>query len=55
MGKRTGVAYPGTIEMVLLEPIETAGMNEDQIPRLIRQTRDAIAHELGKNMGDTEK
>ena len=46
MGKRTGVAYPGTIEMVMLPPIETKG--SDDIMPLLLKTRDAIAAELSK-------
>lgn len=46
MGKRTGVAYPGTIEMVLLEPIETRGVPESSLMDLLMQTREAIAAEL---------
>ncbi len=45
MGKRTGLAYPGTIEMVLLPPIES---NED-IMQLLQKTRSAIARELAKH------
>lgn len=48
MGKRTGVAFAGEIEMVLLPAIETAGLDGDAIPELIRATRTAIAHELAK-------
>lgn len=48
MGKRTGVAFAGEIEMVLLPPIETSGLGADGIPELIRATRTAIAHELAK-------
>ena len=47
MGKRTGVAYAGEIEMVLLPPIETAGLNaEEDLINLLRETRTAIAGEL---------
>ena len=47
MGKRTGVAYTGEIEMVLLPPIETSGQNaEDDLMDLLVNTRSAIAHEL---------
>ncbi len=47
MGKRTGVAYAGEIEMVLLPQIETNGLNaEDDLMDLLRQTRSAIANEL---------
>jgi 1-acyl-sn-glycerol-3-phosphate acyltransferase len=47
MGKRTGVAYAGEIEMVLLTPIETAGLSaEDDLMDLLLKTRAAIAGEL---------
>ena len=48
MGKRTGVAYPGTVEIVLGKPIETEGMTESDIPRLLEMTRTAVASELGR-------
>jgi 1-acyl-sn-glycerol-3-phosphate acyltransferase len=49
MGKRTGVAYPGEIEMVLLPAIETAGLNsDDHLMDILRRTRSAIAAELAK-------
>lgn len=43
MGKRTGVLFPGTIEMTLMPPIETR--NRD-ITELLTETRVAIAQEL---------
>lgn len=47
MGKKTGVAFPGTIEMVLLPPIEITGLNaEKDLMSLLRTTREAIADEL---------
>ena len=47
MGKRCGVAYAGEIEMTLLPPIETTGLNaDDDLMRLLTQTRKAIADEL---------
>lgn len=47
MGKRTGVTFPGTIEMVLLPPIETEGLNaDDHLMQILLQTRTAIAAEL---------
>lgn len=47
MGKRTGAAYAGEIEMVLLPPIETEGLNaEDDLMDLLGKTRRAIADEL---------
>lgn len=49
MGKRTGVAYSGEIEMVLLPPIETKGLNEEEgLMQLLKHTRAAIAAELEK-------
>jgi 1-acyl-sn-glycerol-3-phosphate acyltransferase len=49
MGKRTGVAYAGTIELILCKPIDTTGMNENDIPHLLRTTRSAIAAELERS------
>jgi 1-acyl-sn-glycerol-3-phosphate acyltransferase len=47
MGKRTGVAYPGTIEMVLLPPIETKGLTaEDDLMNVLVKSRQAVADEL---------
>lgn len=46
MGKRTGVAYPGEIEMVLLRPIETEGKTADDVMGLLLETRNAIAEQL---------
>ena len=51
MGKRTGVAYPGEIEMVLLPAIATTGR---EVMDLLRETRVAIANELGSR-GEREK
>lgn len=49
MGKRTGVAFPGTIEMVFLPPIRTSNNGSDaDMTTLLRQTRLAIAAELAK-------
>ena len=47
MGKGTGVARPGTIEMVVLPPIETEGLTDTDVKRLAERTRAAIAQELG--------
>jgi 1-acyl-sn-glycerol-3-phosphate acyltransferase len=49
MGKRTGVAYPGTIEMVLLSPIDIAEYSESKIMLLLNRTRGAIVNELENN------
>lgn len=51
MGKRTGVAYAGEIEMFLLPPIETNGLDaERDLIDLLNQTRMAIAEELKKGI-----
>ena len=49
MGKRTGVAHAGEIEMTLLPPIETARLGADDVMDLLRKTRTAIAAELETN------
>lgn len=46
MGKRTGLAYRGEIEMVLLDPIPTKGRTPDDVMELLLATRAAIADEL---------
>ena len=46
MGKGTGVARPGTMEMVLLPPIETGGLADRDVKGLTERTREAIAAEL---------
>ena len=47
MGKGTGVSQPGTIEMVLLPAISTAGVeSDDDVAHLIATVREAIAGEL---------
>jgi 1-acyl-sn-glycerol-3-phosphate acyltransferase len=52
MGKGTGEAWPGTIEMVLLPPIDTVNHTSDEdIDRLIAETRNLIAAELGPEKG----
>lgn len=48
MGKKTGVLFPGTIEMVLLPPIETKNVPDEDLMELLRKTRTAIAEELEK-------
>ena len=47
MGKGTGVARPGTIEMVILPPIETTGLSTDEdVKRLAAEVRARVAEEL---------
>lgn len=49
MGKKTGVAYPGTIELYVLPPIETRGKTvENDLLPLLNETRAAVAAELAK-------
>ena len=45
MGKKTGLAYAGEIEMVLLPPIETKGRD---VMDILVETRAAIAGEMGR-------
>ncbi|HEU4594399.1 MAG TPA: lysophospholipid acyltransferase family protein [Pyrinomonadaceae bacterium] len=48
MGKGTGTARPGIIEMVVLPPIETEGLTTDEdVKRLAEHTNALIAEELG--------
>lgn len=46
MGKKTGVAFEGKIELAILPPIETKGVMEADIIELLTKTRSAIAQEL---------
>lgn len=50
MGKKTGVAYPGVIEMTLMPPIDTKGKSAecDLMPLLV-ETRAAIAGALAED------
>ena len=48
MGKNSSLAFPGTIEMVLLPPIPTAARTADDVMDILLQTRAAIAEELNK-------
>jgi len=50
MGKGTGEARAGTLEMVLLPPVETAGIETDEdMSRLVASVRASIAAELGED------
>lgn len=47
MGKGTGEARSGTLEMVLMSPVETVGVStDDDMNRLIADVRERIANEL---------
>ena len=49
MGKGTGEARPGTIEMVILPPVETAGLSTDEdVKRLVANVHEQIGEELRK-------
>lgn len=48
MGKKTGVANAGTMEIVLLPPIETKNASAENLEEIITKTRAAIAEELEK-------
>ena len=48
MGKRTGTAYGGTIEMIILPPIETESQTTEDLMDLLKKTRAAIAAELAE-------
>ena len=49
MGKGTGIARPGIIEMVILPPIETGNLSTDEdVKRLAIETRARIAEELNR-------
>ncbi len=49
MGKGEGTARPGTIEMVILPPVETGGLSTDEdVKRLTAEVRARIAEELDR-------
>jgi 1-acyl-sn-glycerol-3-phosphate acyltransferase len=48
MGKGTGEAWPGTIEMVLMPPVETSWVSsDDDLDKLVQQVQGVIMKELG--------
>jgi 1-acyl-sn-glycerol-3-phosphate acyltransferase len=48
MGKGTGEAWPGTIEMVFLPPVETQSVKtEEDLTNLVRRVQEMIMKELG--------
>ncbi len=48
MGKGTGEAWPGTIEMVMLPPVATSWVKTDEdLDALVQQVQNAIMRELG--------
>jgi 1-acyl-sn-glycerol-3-phosphate acyltransferase len=49
MGKGTGVACAGTIEMIILQPIETVGLSTDEdVKHLSAEVRARVAEELAR-------
>jgi 1-acyl-sn-glycerol-3-phosphate acyltransferase len=48
MGKGTGEAWPGTIEMVMFQPVETNWVDtEEDLQRLVDQVQGIIMKEIG--------
>jgi 1-acyl-sn-glycerol-3-phosphate acyltransferase len=48
MGRGTGEAWPGTIEMVMLPPVETSWVSSDEdLRKLVEQVQQTIMNELG--------
>ena len=48
MGKGTGEAKPGTIEMIMLPPVSTVGVETDEeVKRLVDRVHSMIGRELG--------
>ncbi len=48
MGKSAGTAFPGTIEVVFLPPVETKGYITSEISEILQKVRSSIAMELAK-------
>jgi hypothetical protein len=48
MGKGTGEAWPGTIEMVLLPPVDTSQVKTDEdLDELVVNVQQVIMNEIG--------
>ena len=48
MGKGTGEAWPGTIEMVMMPPVDTSWVKiDDDLDRLVGKVQSMIMHEIG--------
>jgi 1-acyl-sn-glycerol-3-phosphate acyltransferase len=48
MGRGTGEAWPGTIEMVMMPPVETSWVSSDEdLDQLVQQVQGMIMKELG--------
>jgi 1-acyl-sn-glycerol-3-phosphate acyltransferase len=48
MGRGTGEAWPGTIEMVMMRPVDTSWVKSDRdLDQLVHEVQTAIMNELG--------
>ena len=48
MGKGTGELWPGTIDMVMMPPVDTSWVKSDEdLDALVRQVQNTIMRELG--------
>jgi len=48
MGKGTGEAWPGTIDMVIMPPVDTSRVkNDEDLDQLVQQVQKMIMNELG--------
>ena len=48
MGKGTGEAWPGTIDMVMMPPVDTSWVKTDEdLDALVKQVQGLIMRELG--------
>jgi len=53
MGKGTGEARPGTIEMVMLPPVSTSGVSSDEeVGRLVNHVHELVGNELNSGYTD---
>lgn len=48
MGKNCGTAYPGTIQMIFLPPVDVQGYEVEDISKLLNKVRAMIAEELAR-------
>jgi 1-acyl-sn-glycerol-3-phosphate acyltransferase len=50
MGKKTGLAYPGTIEVTILPPIATENLQTEDLDELMKKARGMMAEELSESV-----
>jgi 1-acyl-sn-glycerol-3-phosphate acyltransferase len=61
MGKGTGVARPGTMEIIFLPPVETRGLlthgedKDEVVKRLVARVHESVAEELGVGKETTRR